>query len=59
MVSASHCFDNAMAENFFATLECELLDRKRLKPGTEAPRAVFALIEGFTMPAAGTPPLAT
>ena len=27
MGSVGECFDNAMAESFFATLECELLDR--------------------------------
>ena len=27
MGSVGDCFDNAMAESFFATLECELLDR--------------------------------
>ena len=26
--SAGDCFDNAMAESFFATLECELIDRR-------------------------------
>ena len=30
MGSVGDCFDNAMAESFFATLECELLDRTRL-----------------------------
>ena len=25
------CYDNAMAESFFATLECELLDRYYLR----------------------------
>jgi putative transposase len=28
--SVGDCYDNAMAESFFATLECELLDRTRL-----------------------------
>ena len=27
MGSVGDCFDNAMCESFFATLECELLDR--------------------------------
>ena len=31
MGSVGDCFDNAMAESFFATLECELLDRRRFK----------------------------
>ncbi len=29
MGSAGNCYANAMAESFFATLECELLDRTR------------------------------
>ncbi len=29
MGSVGDCFDNAMAESFFATLECELLDRTK------------------------------
>ena len=38
MGSVGDCYDNAMAESFFATLECELLDRNRfqdLRPSTE------------------------
>jgi hypothetical protein len=34
-------YDNAMAESFFATLECELLDRRRFKTQAEARIAVF------------------
>lgn len=41
---------NALAESFFATLECELLDRVTFKSHTEARRAVFAFIEGFYNP---------
>src|SRR5215831_19652525 len=33
-------YDNAMCESFFATLECELLDRCRFKTQTEARSAV-------------------
>jgi putative transposase len=40
-------YDNAMCESFFATLECELLDRQRFKTQAEARSAVFAFIEGF------------
>ena len=32
--------DNAMAESFFATLECELLDRRKFKTQAEARMAV-------------------
>jgi len=31
MGSAGDAYDNAMCESFFATLECELLDRRRFK----------------------------
>ena len=40
------CYDNAMAESFFATLECELLDRYYFRTHAEASRAVFRFIEG-------------
>jgi transposase InsO family protein len=39
-----------MAESFFATLECELLDRCRFKTQAEARLAVFQFIEGFYNP---------
>ena len=41
------CFDNAMAESFFPTLECELLDRTRLATHAEARAAVFEFVEGW------------
>jgi hypothetical protein len=39
-----------MAESFFATLECELLDRRRFKTQAEARMAAFEFIEGFYNP---------
>jgi hypothetical protein len=39
-----------MCESFFATLECELLDRRRFKTQAEARIAVFEFIEGFYNP---------
>ena len=39
-----------MCESFFATLECELLDRCRFKTQAEARHAIFAFIEGFYNP---------
>ena len=39
------CFDNALYESFFATLECELFDRYRFKTQAEARMAVFEFIE--------------
>jgi putative transposase len=47
MGSVGDCFDNALCESFFATLECELLDRQRFKTQVEARLAVFEFIEGF------------
>jgi Integrase core domain len=43
-------FDNAMCESFFATLECELLERRRFKPQVEARMAVFDFSEGWYNP---------
>ena len=42
--------DNAVAESLSATLECELLDRRRLAMQAEARLAVFAYIEGWCNP---------
>lgn len=43
-------YDNAMAESFFATLECELLDRRRFHTQAEARLAIFRYIEGWYNP---------
>ena len=48
--SVGEAYDNAMCESFFATLECELLDRHRFRSHTEARLAVFQFIEGFYNP---------
>jgi len=50
MGSVGDAYDNAMCESFFATLECELLDRRRFKTQAEARIAVFEFIEGFYNP---------
>ena len=50
MGSVGDAYDNAMAECFFATLECELLDRRRFKSQSEPRIALFAFIEGFYNP---------
>ena len=47
MGSVGDAYDNAMAESFFATLECELLDRRRFRTTVEAQGEVFSFIEGF------------
>ena len=50
MGSVGDCFDNALAESFFATLECELLDRRSLRTHAEARMAIFDFIEGWYNP---------
>ncbi len=50
MGSVGDAFDNALAESFFATLECELLDRRRFRTQTEARMAVFSFLEGWYNP---------
>lgn len=41
---------DAMAESFFATLECELLDRRSWKCKAEARTALFTWSEGWSNP---------
>ena len=50
MGSVGDCFDKAMCESFYATLECELLDRCRFKNQSEARLAIFDFIEGWYNP---------
>jgi putative transposase len=47
MGSVGDCFDNALCESFFASLECELLDRYTFRSHDEARLAVFQFIEGW------------
>ena len=41
MGSVGDCYDNALCESFFATLECELIERRRFGNRMEAKMAVF------------------
>lgn len=50
MGSVGDAYDNAMAESLFATLEKELLNRRRFKTQAEAKMAVFEWIEGWYNP---------
>ena len=50
MGTVGDAYDKAMAESFFASLECELLDRRTFKTKTEARLAVFSWIEGWYNP---------
>ena len=47
MGSVGDCFDNAMCESFFATLECELLAQYKFHSQAQAVPVVFEFIEGF------------
>ena len=50
MGSVGDAYDNAMAESFFASLECELIDRRSFQTKAEARMAVFTYIEGWYNP---------
>jgi putative transposase len=50
MGTVGDAYDNAVTESFFATLECELLDRIRFATRTQARTAVFDYLEGFYNP---------
>lgn len=48
--SVGDCYDNALCESFFATLECELLNRRSFRTQAEARMALFAFIESWYNP---------
>ena len=50
MGSVGDCYDNALCESFFATLECELLERRSFRTQREAQLAVFEFIESWYNP---------
>ncbi len=50
MGSVGDAYDNAMCESFFATLECELLDRRSFRTKAQAKMAIFTFIEGWYNP---------
>jgi len=50
MGSIGDCYDNAMCESFFATLECELIDRRSWQTKAEAQMAIFTFIAGWYNP---------
>ena len=47
MCSAGDCYDNAVAESFFATLKTELVDRQPWPTRQQAKTAIFEYLEGF------------
>ena len=50
MGSVGDCFDNAMCESFFATLECERIDRRTYRTHAGARLDIFQFIEGWYNP---------
>jgi putative transposase len=48
--SVGDAYDNAMCESSFATLECELLDRRRFTSQADAKMACFSSIESWYNP---------
>lgn len=47
MGSVGDCYDNAMMESFFSSLEAEVLDRNRFRTREEARRAIFSWMAGW------------
>ena len=50
MGTVGDAYDNAMAESFFASLECELIERRSWRTLTEARLALFTWIEAWYNP---------
>jgi putative transposase len=50
MGSVGDAYDNAMAESFFASLECELIDRRVWPTFAQARMDIFTWIEGWYNP---------
>ncbi len=50
MGSVGDCYDNAMCESFFATLECELLEQQRFTSQAEAGSRPVTVHRGGTTP---------
>ncbi len=46
MGSVGDAYDTAMCESFFATLDCELLERRRFASQAETRMACFSFVEG-------------
>lgn len=50
MGSVGDCYDNALCESFFATLECELIERVTFTNRKDAEIQIFDFIEGWYNP---------
>jgi hypothetical protein len=55
MGTVGDAYDNAMAESFFATLECELIARRKWETKTQARLEIFTWIETWYNPRGATP----
>src|SRR5579864_3543593 len=47
MGSVGDCYDNAMMESFFSSLEAEVLDRNRFRTRQDACSAIFSWLAGW------------
>jgi putative transposase len=50
MGTLGDAYDNAMAQSFFATLECELINRRSWKTKAQARLTIFTWIESWYNP---------
>ena len=50
MGTVGDCFDNSVAESFFATLQTELLDRSTWPTREDLANAIFSFVGGFYNP---------
>ena len=50
MGSIGDCFDNALAESFFSSMQIELLDRQSWRTRQDLANAIFEWIEAFYNP---------
>ena len=54
MGSTGDCYDNALCESFFATLECERLDRRNYRTQAEVPDVRISIHRGLVQPPSAT-----
>ena len=59
MWSVGGAYDNALCESFSATVECELIERRKLRNQAEAKIAVFDFLRRGAILAGATQPLTT
>jgi putative transposase len=59
MGSVGDCYDQALVESIFATLERELIDRRHWRTRAEARLGLFWWLEAVSTGPGGTPRLVT